>query len=45
MLEDFEASREQWMQQQIRARLAEHDVNPGTVIPVEQVFAELEVHH
>lgn len=45
MLEDFEASREQWMQQQIRARLAEQDANPGTAIPAEQVFAELEVHH
>lgn len=45
MLEDFEASREQWMQQQIRARLAEHDTNPGTGIPAEQVFADLEAHH
>ena len=45
MLEDFEASREHWMQQQVRARLAEHEANLETAIPAEQVFAELEAHH
>ncbi len=42
MLEDFEASREHWLQTEIPARLAEIQNDPSISVPAETVFAELE---
>ena len=42
LLEDFEASREQWLMREVPARLAETAGDPSIVVPAEQVFAELE---
>jgi antitoxin ParD1/3/4 len=45
MLEDFEASRERWLRQEIPSRLAEMRADPSKGIPAEQVFDELEARH
>ena len=45
MLEDFEASRERWLRQEIPARMAEMRDDPSAGIPAEQVFDDLEARH
>lgn len=45
MLEDFEASRERWLRQEIPARMADMRADPSAGIPAEQVFDELEARH
>lgn len=45
MLEDFEASRERWLREEIPARSAEMRSDPTLGIPAEQVFGELEARH
>lgn len=45
MLEDFEASREHWLQTEIPARLAELRDDPSIGVPAEKVFADLEARH
>lgn len=45
MLEDFEASRERWLRQEIPARRTEMRDDPSAVIPAEQVFDDLEARH
>ena len=45
MLEDFEASRERWLRQEIPARMAELRNDPSAGIPAEQVFDDLEARH
>lgn len=42
LLEDFEASREQWLMREVPARLAEIAADPSIAIPAEKVFADLE---
>jgi antitoxin ParD1/3/4 len=45
MLEDFEASRERWLREEIPTRLAEMKLDPSLGIPAEQVFEDLEERH
>jgi antitoxin ParD1/3/4 len=45
MLEDYEASRERWLKEEIPARLREIDADPSIGIPAEQVFDELKARH
>ena len=45
MLEDFEASRERWLRQEIPARMTEMRNDPSAGVPAEQVFDELEAQH
>jgi len=45
MLEDYEASRERWLQTEIPSRLAELKRSPAIGVPAEQVFADLEARH
>lgn len=45
MLEDFEASRERWLREEIPTRLAEMRNDPSIGIPAEQVFDDLEERH
>jgi len=45
MLEDFEASRERWLREEIPTRMAEMRNDPSQGIPAEQVFDDLEARH
>lgn len=45
MLEDFEASRERWLREEIPARMAEMREDSSRGIPAEEVFDELEARH
>jgi len=45
MLEDFEASRERWLRQEIPARASDMRNDPSLGIPAGQVFEDLEARH
>ncbi len=45
MLEDFENARENWLKEEIPARLAEIKNNPEIVVSAEEVFARIEARH
>jgi antitoxin ParD1/3/4 len=42
MLEDFEASRERWLKEEIPGRFAELGADPSIAVPAETVFADLD---
>lgn len=41
MLEDYEASREKWLREEIPARLAEYRADQSIGVPVDEAFASL----
>lgn len=45
MLEDHEAGRERWIRDELPGRLAAHKADPGSAIPADEVFAEIEALH
>jgi antitoxin ParD1/3/4 len=45
MLEDYESSRERWLNEEIPARLAAYRENPDDVVPAEEVHAQLRERH
>lgn len=45
MLEDFEASRERWLREEVPSRAAEMRNDPSIAIPADQVFDALDARH